>query len=261
MLQRYTAEVRGMRTAVTLESPPDHEHHEALILAPGLASSELVDLRHELAMRGHATVSFEQPRAGYMHWFGNVEELRARVVGEVADKTRTQFGIARCALVGHSLGAVDAIKVLNMTDDSDAVSSLELLAGAGMTGESFWKIASRLGSQGIDELIKGNHKLVLQTIMNGLRNPAQLLLEGKYGQRDIVEELGSAAKNNKVGLLQLKNDVIFPDELLDPKIREMVRIGALRYALADLATHACHAAPYCDPGSTAESLDTFLTNR
>jgi pimeloyl-ACP methyl ester carboxylesterase len=268
MIQQYTAEVKGLQTQATLEcAEDDWGGKEALVLVPGLGATEMTGLRQELVKLGHAAISFEHPRTGYARYFGNVGELRARTVHEVVRNVTMQHGVGRVALVGHSLGGMDSVRAAQMVEDSEDVSSIELLATAGMTGERFFTILKHLYEGGKTEMMQGNAGLVDGVLRNFLRSPAQLIAEGYYGQkRDIIEELGELAKLTDIGMVQFKNDVIFPVSLVNSRIAgtalgEHVTSGLVRSCVATETKHACHISPQCDPEGTAGVLDKMLYQR
>jgi pimeloyl-ACP methyl ester carboxylesterase len=262
MLTRYSVEVNGLQAAATVEGSGS-ETDEALVLAPGLCSPELEGFRRSLVELGYTAISFDQPRASYTSWFGDVGELRGKILEQVMTQARLQFGIGRCAVVGHSLGGLDAIKAVQMTDDSDTLSSLDLLASAGFTGESMRKIMKRLGGYGLHEVLQGRGGALKPLLRNGLRNLPQLVAEGYYGQRtNPIDAISAISDEIDTGILQISNDTVFLENIVTPRIQELVDTKKhIRNVVAVLPGHSCHGAPLCSPGDTAAELHRTLGQR
>ncbi len=264
MLHQYLVEVNGLQSVATVERYADQsqsENDEALILAPGLCSPELADFRRHLAKLGHTAISFDQPRATYLSMFGDVSELRAKILEGVMTQARLRFGIGQCAVIGHSLGGLDALKVAQMTD-KDRFSSIELVASAGLTGESMGKIVQRLGHNGLSELVQGQGDKGKPVIWNALRNLPQVWAEGRYGQQsDAIAMLSTIAHEIDTGVMQFHNDVLFPEPIVSSRLHELVATTAIRNVVTVLPGHSCHSAPICNPSDSAAAMHDTLNNR
>lgn len=251
-----SAEVSGLRVRARVEfgSGPETSE-EAVLLAPGLGSPELAGLRHHLASLGRTAISFEQPRVNYVRGFGRVEELRPRTIEAVVAQARKECGIGKLALVGHSLAGIDVVRVAQMADDPDTVSSVELMASAGFTGEDFWEIAKRLRANILAEANLTNVPYALRVARHVLNNPLQLLQEGIYGSRaDLREAASGLSKELPFGLLQFRNDGVFSPVTVDAAIDGL---GLRSYTTAE-PPHACHISPLDGAAQTARVLDRVL---
>lgn len=262
MLKRFPVEAKGLHTTATLECPNDEPGDEVVVLASGLGAPELRGLRTELASQGRAALSVIQPRAGYMRGFGDVAELRARIIEQAIKQARARHGIGRSALIGHSLGGLDVVRVLDMAADPDQIASLDLVASAGITKEHLARTGLRLLHMGASELIRGNRRVVGRVVGTLLQNPLQFAAESGYGKReDLAARLSEIAGAVDTGVLEFEKDIVFPPRLTASAIETLVAGGAIRASTTTLPDHACHTTPLCDPALTARVLDKTLANR